>query len=140
MDTIPSGTHAAELAATVDDLERGLGQLSRSKAINRMAEQGAEPLQPLVEGFVGAVGRRLRLFAEPHEGLADGFSVEVLAGEEPVELLQALRDGDEILAFGRQDLAAPVAGNTRQANAARSDGASDGDDTPGSGRAPADLP
>lgn len=36
MDTIPHETEAAEVAATVDDLERGLTAFPLSKAINRI--------------------------------------------------------------------------------------------------------
>ena len=36
MDAIPTDTHAAEIAATVDDLERGLTVLPLSKGINRI--------------------------------------------------------------------------------------------------------
>ena len=36
MDTIPNETEAAEVAATIDDLERGLTTLPLSKGINRI--------------------------------------------------------------------------------------------------------
>ena len=36
MDTIPNETEAAEVAATIDDLERGLTQIPLSKAINKI--------------------------------------------------------------------------------------------------------
>ena len=36
MDAIPTETHAAEIAATVDDLERGLTVLPLSTGINRI--------------------------------------------------------------------------------------------------------
>lgn len=36
MDAIPTETHAAEIAATVDDLERGLAAFPLSKAVNRV--------------------------------------------------------------------------------------------------------
>ena len=36
MDNIPHETEAAEVAATVDDLERGLTQIPLSKAINKI--------------------------------------------------------------------------------------------------------
>lgn len=36
MDTIPNETEAAEVAATIDDIERGLTALPLSKAINRI--------------------------------------------------------------------------------------------------------
>jgi hypothetical protein len=36
MDNIPNETEAAEVAATVDDLERGLRQIPLSKAINKI--------------------------------------------------------------------------------------------------------
>ena len=36
MDTIPNETEAAEVAATVDELERGLTQIPLSKAINKI--------------------------------------------------------------------------------------------------------
>ena len=36
MDTIPTSTHAAAIAATVDDVERGLTLLPLSKGINRI--------------------------------------------------------------------------------------------------------
>ena len=36
MDTIPNETEAAEVAATIDDLERGLTELPLSKAINKI--------------------------------------------------------------------------------------------------------
>ncbi|MEM1116059.1 MAG: hypothetical protein AAF845_06005 [Bacteroidota bacterium] len=36
MDTIPNETEAAEVAATIDDLERGLTEVSLSKSLNRV--------------------------------------------------------------------------------------------------------
>lgn len=36
MDAIPTETHAAELSATTDDLERGLTEVPLSKGINRI--------------------------------------------------------------------------------------------------------
>ena len=58
MDAIPTGTHAAELAATVDDLERGLAQLPLSKAINRIDDWRREilaterdDLRPIADGL-----------------------------------------------------------------------------------------
>ncbi len=44
MDAIPVETHAAELAATVDDIERGLTQLPLSKAVNRIDDWRREIL------------------------------------------------------------------------------------------------
>ena len=36
MDTIPSETEAAEVAATIDDVERGLAEIPLSKAVNKI--------------------------------------------------------------------------------------------------------
>ncbi|MEM0961800.1 MAG: hypothetical protein AAGK21_04550 [Bacteroidota bacterium] len=58
MDTIPNETEAAEVAATVDDLERGLTQLPLAKAINRIddwkrkiEETGRQDLLPIAAGL-----------------------------------------------------------------------------------------
>ena len=58
MDNIPNETEAAEVAATVDDLERGLAQFPLSKAINkiddwkRKIEQTERAdLQPIAAGL-----------------------------------------------------------------------------------------
>src|SRR5690606_19060926 len=73
-----------------------------------VAEERAEPLQPVPELSVGAVGGCLRPLPERHHELADGGAVEGLADEEAVELLQAVGDGEELLALGGADLALPV--------------------------------
>ena len=44
MDAIPTETHAATIAATVDDLERGLTVLPLSKGINRIDDWRREIL------------------------------------------------------------------------------------------------
>jgi hypothetical protein len=36
MDVLPASTHAAEIAATVDDLQQGLDRLPLAKAVNRI--------------------------------------------------------------------------------------------------------
>ena len=58
MDTIPTETHQAEIQATIDDLELGLGQLPLSKAVNRIDDWRREieateraDLQPIAEGL-----------------------------------------------------------------------------------------
>jgi len=58
MDLIPHETEAAEVAATIDDLERGLTQLPLSKAINKIddwrrkiTETGRDDLQPIAAGL-----------------------------------------------------------------------------------------
>jgi hypothetical protein len=58
MDAIPAETHAAELAATIDDLQRGLDQLPLSKAVNRIDDWRREilaterdDLRPIAEGL-----------------------------------------------------------------------------------------
>lgn len=58
MDTIPNETEAAEVAATVDDLERGLTELPLSKAINKIddwkrkvEETEREDLRPIAAGL-----------------------------------------------------------------------------------------
>lgn len=44
MDAIPTDTHAAELAATIDDLEGGLAPMSLSRAVNRIDDWRREIL------------------------------------------------------------------------------------------------
>ena len=44
MDTIPHETHAAEVSATIEDLERGLVQFPLSKAVNRIDDWRREIL------------------------------------------------------------------------------------------------
>ena len=44
MDTIPTPTHAAEVAATVDFLEKGLTEVPLSKGINRIDDWRRELL------------------------------------------------------------------------------------------------
>ena len=58
MDNIPNETEAAEVAATVDDLERGLEQIPLSKAINKIddwkrkiEQTGREDLRPIAAGL-----------------------------------------------------------------------------------------
>ena len=56
MDSIPAATHAAEVAATIDDLQEGLGQIALSKAVNRidtwereLRETERDDLQPIAD-------------------------------------------------------------------------------------------
>lgn len=92
MDPIPAETHAAELAATLDDLERGLTQLPLSKAVNRIDDWRREllatergDLRPIADGLddlhrhlVGehldgaAIGDILVRLGEQTEATADG--------------------------------------------------------------------
>lgn len=58
MDPIPTDTHNIELQATIDDLEGGIGQLSLSKAVNRIDDWKREieateksGLLPIAEGL-----------------------------------------------------------------------------------------
>ena len=58
MDTIPNETHAAEVAATIDDLEQGLAQFPLSKAVNRIDDWRREilateraDLRPIADGL-----------------------------------------------------------------------------------------
>ncbi len=58
MDNIPNETEAAEVAATVDDLERGLQQIPLSKAINKIddwkrkiEQTEREDLRPIAAGL-----------------------------------------------------------------------------------------
>ncbi|PAP77560.1 hypothetical protein [Rubrivirga marina] len=58
MDNIPNETEAAEVAATVDDLERGLAQIPLSKAINKIddwkrkiEQTEREDLRPIAAGL-----------------------------------------------------------------------------------------
>ena len=58
MDTIPNETHTAEVAATIDDLEKGLAQFPRSKAVNRIDDwrrailaTERDDLQPIADGL-----------------------------------------------------------------------------------------
>lgn len=44
MDPIPAETHAAELSATTDDLQRGLTEIPLSKGINRIDDWRRELL------------------------------------------------------------------------------------------------
>lgn len=100
MDAIPTDTHAAEIAATVDDLERGLTVLPLSKGINRiddwrrtlLATENAD-LHPIAdalgdlhtaltgEGRDGAtIGRLLVSLGEKTEAAADGADAAVRGG------------------------------------------------------------
>ncbi|MAQ92061.1 MAG: hypothetical protein CMM84_17865 [Rhodothermaceae bacterium] len=110
MDTIPNETEAAEVAATVDDLERGLAQLSLSKAINRiddwkrklMATERTDLMhigatlgelhQSLVgEGIDGGrVSTLLVRLGEQTEAAANDVSPST-TGDSNVELQQALK-------------------------------------------------
>ena len=58
MDNIPNETEAAEVAATVDDLERGLTEIPLSKAINKIddwkrkiEQTEREDLRPIAAGL-----------------------------------------------------------------------------------------
>ena len=58
MNPIPNETEAAEVAATVDDLERGLTELPLAKAVNRIDDwkrkietTGREDLRPVAAGL-----------------------------------------------------------------------------------------
>lgn len=58
MDNIPNETEAAEVAATVDDLERGLSNIPLSKAINKIddwkrkiEQTEREDLRPIAAGL-----------------------------------------------------------------------------------------
>ena len=92
MDPIPTDTHAAELAATIDEIEGGLAQLQLSKAVNRIDDWRREilaterdDLQPVADGLEelhnhltgpdldgAAIGRVLAQLGEHTEAAADG--------------------------------------------------------------------
>lgn len=100
MDTIPSDTHAAEVAATVDDLERGLTVLPLSKAVNRIDDWRrkilatdnaalhpiADALGDLHAALTGegrdsaTIARLLTSLGEKTEASADGADEAVRAG------------------------------------------------------------
>ena len=91
MDPIPTDTHAAEISATIDELELGLAQIPLSKAINRIddwkreieaterADLGpiADELGQLHSALTGvgldgvAIGGILARLGEKTEGVAD---------------------------------------------------------------------
>lgn len=122
MDPIPSETHAAELAATIDDLERGLAQVPLSKAVNRIDDWRREvlsterdDLQPIADDLerlhdllVGgdldgaAIGDLLARLGEQTEASAEGAA-------EPIQ--NGLRRLGSLLRHAGNALA----GNARQA-------------------------
>ena len=92
MDPIPQETHAAELSATTDDLERGLTEVPLSKGINRIDDWRrelkaterddlsaiADTLEELRDSLVGEerdgarIGGLLVRLGEMTEAAADG--------------------------------------------------------------------
>lgn len=65
MESLPEGVQADEVNATIDDLEGGLDQLSRSKAVNRiddwhriLDESDRDDLREIADGL-GELKRRL---------------------------------------------------------------------------------
>ncbi|HLT48679.1 MAG TPA: hypothetical protein VK002_15705 [Rubricoccaceae bacterium] len=148
MNTIPAGTHAAELAATVDDLERGLLQLPLAKAVNRIddwrreiAATEREDLRPIADGLKELHGL---LAGEDRDGAAIG-DLLVRLGEQT----EAAADGaDERLRNGLKRLGSllrhagsALASNARHAAAQGTPpaGSDPGPDTAGSDR-PSALP
>ena len=100
MDAIPTDTHAAEIAATVDDLERGLTVLPLSKGINRiddwrreiLATENAD-LHPVADALgelhtaltgegrdSATIGRLLTSLGERTEAAADGADEALRSG------------------------------------------------------------
>lgn len=91
MDPIPTDTHAAEIQATIDNLEGGLAEIPLSKAVNHIDDWRREilatergDLQPIADGLGelhasltgpgvdgGAVGAILVRLGEQTEGVAD---------------------------------------------------------------------
>ena len=85
MAIIPNETEAVEVAATIDDLEQGLTQLSRSKALNKVDDwkrkieaTGREDLLPIAAGLGELHGA---LTGEGVDGLRVG-SILVRLGEQ----------------------------------------------------------
>lgn len=122
MDPIPSETHAAEVAATVDDLERGLAQYPLSKAVNRIDDWRREilnterdDLRPIADDLEHLHGL---LVGEHLDGAAIGDLLAQLG-----ERTEAAADGaDEVLQKGLHRLGSllrhagnALAGNTRHA-------------------------
>ena len=144
MDTIPSGTHAAELNATVEDLERGLSQLPLSKAINRIDDwqreiraTEREDLLPIADGLEELHGL---LVGEDLDGAAIGDLMVSLG-----ERTEAAADGaDARLQNGLKRLGSllrhaggALAGNARHGGGPKPAGSDPGPDAAGSDRPPA---
>lgn len=128
MDTIPASTHAAELAATIDDLEAGLERHPLAKAVNRIDDWRREvlaterdDLRPIAddlgrlhraltgEGIDGAaVGRLLVRLGENTAATADGADEAVQGGLRRLGSL--LRHAGHALAGNAEDAAADDAG------------------------------
>lgn len=85
MDQIPNETAAAEVAATVDDVERGLAQLPLSKAVNRIDDWKrkieATERQDLLPIAAGLGELRQALTGEGIDGLRIG-AILVRLGEQ----------------------------------------------------------
>ena len=125
MDTIPAETHAAELAATIDDLERGLPNLPLAKAVNRIddwrreiLDTEREDLRPIADnlgklhqaltgdGLDGRkIGRLLVTLGEQTEAAADGAD-------------ERLRNGLRRLGSLLRHAGSALAGNAAEAEAA----------------------
>lgn len=138
MDTIPAETHAAELAATIDDLEGGLTQLPLSKAVNRIDDWRREILATERDD--------LRPIADNLGKLHKALTGDGLDGRKIGRLLVTLgeqteaADADERLQGSLRRLGSllrhagsALAGNTADGEPAGSD---PGPDTPGSDRTP----
>lgn len=144
MDAIPTETHVAEIAATVDRLQGGLAAMPLSKAINRIDDWRREilvtergDLRPIADGL-GALHELL--VGEHLDGVAIGELLAQLG-----EQTEAAADGaDERLQSGLRRLGSllrhagnALAGNARQGVAERPTGSDPGPDTAGSDRSPA---
>ncbi|NNF56955.1 MAG: hypothetical protein HKN04_01830 [Rhodothermaceae bacterium] len=129
MDTIPNETHAAEVSATIDDLEQGLAQFPLSKAVNRIDDwrrailvtERAE-LQPIADGLGelhealtgpgldgAAIGNLLVRLGEQTEAAAD--SVPASTAEDST---QALRNGLKRMGSLLRHAGSALAGNSTE--------------------------
>ena len=139
MDTIPAETHAAELAATIDDLEGGLTQLPLSKAVNRIDDWRREilaterdDLRPIADNL-GKLHKALT-----GDGL-DGKKIGRLLVTLGEHAEAAAADADERLRNGLRRLGSLLrhAGSALAKHDPGPPAGSDrGEDTPGSGRNP----
>ncbi len=141
MDPIPAETRAAELAATIDDLEGGLTQLPLSKAVNRIDDWrrkllavGRDDLRPIADDL-GAL--HAHLTGEHLDGQAIGRLL-VRLGEATAGVAgdadEALHRGLARLGSLLQHAGHALAGNARGEAPERPAGSDPGPDVPGAVR------
>lgn len=145
MDPIPVATHVAEVAAIIDDLERGLPVLPLSKAVNRiddwrrkLLDTERDDLRPLADGLgdlhAHLTGARLDGTAIGALLVRLGQQTEDVAGAADEALQKGLRRLGSLLRHAGHALAGNASAGAPDDTAGQPAGSDSGPDTAGTTR------